>query len=133
MTLTRIQKIGIVVFIVSLAPAYWIADWRHDSKLASLRETLDKEQSLHMSTDKLLVNCEKIATTSAGAYDATHQVCAQGSQIHEHTEQAMALLTQEKANNETKWYRNFALTVLLFNLLAFFLYRASVFFKREAN
>jgi hypothetical protein len=133
MTLTRIHKLSIAVFIVSLAPAYWVANWRFDSKLASLNEMFNKEQALHLSTDKLLVNCEKIATTSAGVYDATHQVCAQGSQIHEHTAQAMALLTQEKASNETKWYRNFALTALLFNLLAFFLYRASEFFKREAN
>ena len=133
MTLTRIHKLSIAVFIVSLAPAYWVANWRFDSKLANLNEMFGKEQALHLSTDKLLINCDKIATTSAGAYDATHQVCAQGSQIHEHTEQAMALLSQEKTSNETKWYRNFALTVLLFNLLAFFLYRASVFFKREAN
>jgi hypothetical protein len=133
MTLTRIQKLGIAVFIVSLAPAYWIANWRYESKLASLTDMFEKEHALHLSTDKLLINCDKIATTSAGAYDATHQVCAQGSQIHEHTEQAMALLTQEKTSNETKWYRNFALTALLFNLLAFFLYRASVYLKREAT
>lgn len=133
MTLTRIQKLGIAVFIVSLAPAYWIANWRYESKLASLTDMFEKEHALHLSTDKLLINCDKIATTSAGAYDATHQVCAQGSQIHEYTEQAMALLTQEKTSNETKWYRNFALTALLFNLLAFFLYRASVYLKREAT
>ena len=133
MMLTRIQKISIAVFIVSLAPAYWIANWRYESKLASLTDMLDKEQSLHMSTDKLLVNCDKIAATKANPYDATHQICEQGTNIHEHTEHAMALLTQEKASNATKWYRNFALTSLLFNLLAFFLYRASVFFKREAN
>ena len=133
MKLTRNQKLGIAVFIVSLAPAYWFANWRFDSKLANLNEIFNKEQALHLSTDKLLVNCEKIATTSSGAYDATHQVCAQGSQIHGHTEQAMALLPQEKLSNETQWYRNFSLTALLFNLLAFFLYRASVFFKREAN
>jgi hypothetical protein len=133
MTLTRIQKIGIAVFIVSLVPAYWIADWRYESKLANLTEMLEKEQSLHMSTDKLLVNCDKIAATKANPYDATHQICDQGSHIHEHTEQAMTLLTREKASNEAKWYRNFALTALLFNVLAFFLYRASVFFKREAN
>ena len=133
MTLSRIQKISIAVFIVSLAPAYWIADWRYESKLASLTEMLDKEQSLHMSTDKLLINCDKIAATKANPYEATHQICDQGSHIHEHTEQAMNLLTREKASNEAKWYRNFALTALFFNLLAFFLYRASVFFKREAN
>ena len=133
MTLTRIQKLGIAVFIVSLAPAYWIADWRYESKLTSLTDMFDKEQALHLSTDKLLVNCVKIAATKANPYDATHQICEQGSHIHEHTEQAMTLLTREKASNEAKWYRNFALTALLFNLSVFFLYRASVFFTREAH
>jgi hypothetical protein len=133
MKLTRIQKLGIAVFIVSLAPAYWIADWRYESKLASLTDMFDKEQALHLSTDKLLINCEKIAATKANPYDATHQVCAQGSQIHEHTEQAMTLLTREKESNEAKWYRNFALTVLFVNLLAFFLYRTSIYLKREVD
>ena len=133
MTLTRIQRIGITFFIVSLAPAYWIANWRYDSKLVSLTEMFEKEHALHLSTDKLLVNCDKIAATKANPYDATHQICDQGSHIHEHTEEAMNLLTREKASNEAKWYRNFALTALLLNVLAFFLYRASMFFKREAN
>ncbi len=133
MTLSRTQKLGIALFILSLAPAYWIADWRYESKLASLTEMFEKEQALHLSTDKLLGNCEKIAAAKANPYDATHQICDQGTNIHEHTQQAMALLTQEKASNETKWYRNFALTTLIFNLLAFFLYRASVFLKREVN
>lgn len=130
MKLRPIQKISIAVFIVSLAPAYWIASWRYDSKLANINDMLVKQQALHQSTDKLLVNCEKIAATKANPYDATHQICGQGSHIHEHTEQAITLLTQEKASNETEWYRNFALTALLFNLLAFVLYRMSVFLKR---
>jgi len=130
MKFTRIQKITIAVFIVSLLPAYWIANWRFDSKLTTLHEMFEKQQALHLSAEKLLVNCEKIAAAKANPYDATHQICAQGSHIHEHSERAMALLTQEKASNETEWYRNFALTALLFNLLAFVLYRMSVFLKR---
>jgi hypothetical protein len=133
MTLTRIQKIGIAIFVMSLLPATLIANWRYESKLASLTDMFEKEQALHLSTDKLLINCEKIAATKANPYDATHQVCAQGLQIHEHTQQAIALLTHEKSINETKWYRNFALTALFVNLLVFFLYRASVFLKREVD
>jgi hypothetical protein len=131
MTLARIHKIGIAVFLASLLPATLIANWRYESKLASLTDMFEKEQALHLSTDKLLINCEKIAATKANPYDATHQVCAQGSQIHEHTERAMAVLAQEKDINDTKWYRNFALTVALVNLLAFFLYRTSGYLKRE--
>ena len=133
MTLTRIQKIGIAIFVMSLLPATLIANWRYESKLASLTDMFEKEQALHMSTDKLLSNCEKIETNNASAYDATHQICAQGSQIHEHTERAMAVLVQEKDINDTKWYRNFALTVALVNLLAFFLYRTSGYLKREVD
>jgi hypothetical protein len=133
MTLTRIHKIGIAIFLASLLSANLIANWRYDTKLTSLTDMFEKEQALHLSTDKLLINCEKIATSSAGAYDATHQVCAQGSQIHAHTEQAMAVLTQENAINERKWYRDFALTVVFVNLLVFFLYRGSVYLKREAD
>lgn len=127
MKLTRIQKIGMALFIASLLPASLIANWRYDAQLAGLNAMFEKEQALHQSTEKLLVNCEKTATS----YDAMHQICAQGSQIHERTAHAMALLTQEKASNEIKWYRNFALTVLFINLLAFFVYRIGIYLKRE--
>jgi hypothetical protein len=133
MRLTRIQKIAIAIFVVSLLPATLIANWRYNSKLTSFTEKFENEQALHLSTDKLLINCEKIAANKANPYDATHQICNQGSHIHEQTEQAMALLTQVNASNQANWYRNFALTILLFNLLAFFLYRASVFLNREAD
>ena len=133
MKLTRIQKISIAVFLVSLAPAFWFANWRYESKLAGLNDMFAKEQTLHMSTDKLLSNCEKNAANNANPYDATHQICGHGSHIHERTEQAMALLTQQRTSNETEWYRNFALTALLFNLLAFILYRVSGVLKREAD
>lgn len=128
---TRIQIIGMAVFIASLAPAYWFANWRYDSKLTNLSDMFEKEQTLHLSTDKLLTNCDKIEAANPNAYDATHQICAQGSNVHERTEHAMTLLAQEKDRNETKWYRNFALTVLCVNLLAFCLYRVSVYLKRE--
>lgn len=131
MKLTRTQTIALAVVVASLLPGYLVANWRYSSKLASLTEMFAKEQSLHLSTDKLLINCDKIETTNA--YDATHQICAQGSNIHEQTEHATALLAQEKALNETKWYRNFALTVLFVNLLAFGFYRACVYLKRETN
>lgn len=129
MQLTRIQKIGMALFIASLLPATLITNWRYDAQLGSLSAMFEKEQALHQSTEKLLVNCEKIATP----YDATYQICAQGSQIHERTAYAMALLTEEKASNEIKWYRNFALTVLLINLLSFCVYRIGVYLKRETE
>jgi hypothetical protein len=133
MTFTHIQKISLMVFIVSLLPAFWIANWRYDSKLANLNDELAKQQALHLSTDKLLANCEKIAVARANPYDATHQICDQGLHTHERTEQTKALLIEEKVSNETMWFVNFALTAVLFNFLAFIFYRMSGFLKREAN
>lgn len=133
MKLTRIQKITLAFFVSSLLPAYLIANWRYEAKLANLEEVLHKEQSLHQSTDRLLSNCEKNAEHQANAYDATHQICNQGLDIHDHTDHAMTLLKEEKTANEMKWYRNFGLSVALFNLLAFVLYRANLYLTREAN
>ena len=131
MKLTRTHTIVLSVILASLLPAYLVANWRYNAKLSSLTDMFEKEQALHLSTDKLLINCEKNA--SSEAYDAAHQICAQGSNIHEQTEHAIALLTQEKALNETKWYRNFGLTVLFVNLLAFFCYRLNTYLKREVD
>jgi hypothetical protein len=133
MKLTRLHKIAIAIFIASFLPATLIANWRLNSKLTSLNAMFEKEQALHHSTDKLLLNCEKIAATHSDAYGSTHQICAQGSKTHERTEKNMALLTQESASNDINWYRNFALTVTLINLVAFFLYRGSIYLKREAD
>lgn len=133
MKLTRIQKMGVAFFAFSLPLAFLIAQWRYEAALTSLNETLQKEHALHLSADKLLSNCEKSAALKADPYDATHQICKQGSDIHAHTEQVMAFIADEKAANEIKWYRNFGLTVLLLNLLAFALYRANIYLQRETD
>ena len=67
MTLARIHKIGIAVFLASLLPATLMANWRYESKLANLTDMFEKEQALHLSTDKLLINGEKIETNNASA------------------------------------------------------------------
>ena len=133
MKLARIQKIGIAFLMCSLLPAYLIANWRYEAKLSNLDQMLQKEQALHLSTDKLLSNCEKIATTKEDLYNAIHQICIQGSDLHRHTEHAMTVLNEEKAANEMKWYRNFGISAVFFNLFAFGLYRASIYLKRETN
>jgi hypothetical protein len=133
MKLSRRQQAALAFFVCSLLPAYLIANWRYEAQLAVLNEMLQKEQALHMSTDKLLGHCENNSAHKAEPYDATHRICSQGSDLHARTEQAMTLLTEEKAKNETKWYRNFGLIVLLLNLMAFTLYKASIYLRREAN
>jgi len=133
MTLNRIQKIGIAFFISSLLPAYLLADWRYQANQTTITDRYEREQALHLSTDKLLDNCEKDQTNENTPYGVHHQICNQGTQEHAQTERAMGLLDQEKARNEVRMYQNFILFVLLFNLLGFVTYKASQFLAREEN
>jgi hypothetical protein len=127
MTLTRLHKMGVAFFVCTLIPAYLIADWRHSANLASLDAAYAREQDLHESTDKLLSNCERNDTP----YDANQQICNQGQRMHAQTSQAMELLSQEKIHNDSQWHRNFWLSVLLFNLLGWGLYKARVALSQE--
>jgi len=88
---------------------------------------------LHLSTDKLLNNCEQNQKNDNTPYGANHQICNQGLQEHSQTEHAMGMLDQEKARNQTRMYQNIALFALLFNLIGFVAYKASLFLAREEN
>ena len=133
MTLSRIQKIGFAFFICSLLPSYLIAHWRHEANSVAIADEFAQEQNLHLSTDKLLLNCERNEKKDNDHYSANHQICEQGLQEHELTTHAMVDLGQDKVRNETRWYRNFFLSVLLFNLLAFVVYKGIAFLKRDDN
>ena len=119
MNLTRLQKIGLAFFAVTLVPAYLIADWRHSVNLTQLDTAYARELDLHQSTDKLLSNCERNDTP----YDANQQICDQGQRLHAQTSQAMARLSQEKKHNDSQWHRNFWLSVLILNLLGLAVYK----------
>lgn len=133
MTLTRLQKIAISYLLISLAPSYLIADWRHKTNQLSITEKFERERSLHLSTDKLLINCERNEKKEGTPYDANHQICNEGTQTHELTEKTMRLLELEKERNDSKMFRNFFLLILVFNLLAFVLYKASLLIQREQD
>lgn len=133
MKLTRLRIICLACLVISLLPAYWFANWRYEAQLGSLNDRLEKEQALHSSADKLMSNCETIAARQPMTYDPTHQICNQGSDIHTRTEQAMTTLAQDKASNDLKWYRDFAFVILGMNLLAFALYQANAYLKREVD
>jgi hypothetical protein len=133
MQLSRPQKIGIAFFICSLLPSYQIAHWRHAANAAAIADELEQEHKLHLSTDKLLLNCERNEKKEDDHYSANHQICAQGLQEHELTTHAMDGLAQDNARNEVRWYRNFFLSVLFFNLLALALYKGNAFLKRQDN
>jgi hypothetical protein len=127
MTLTRLQKIGLAFFICTLVPAYLIAGWRHSATLATLDAAYAREADLHKSTDKLIDNCERNDTP----YDANQQICSQGQRLHAQTSEAMQTLVQQKAHNDSQWHTNFWLSVLLFNLLGYGLYKARIALAQE--
>ena len=133
MKLTRLQKIAIAFFIFSLLPAYLLANWRHQDNLEAINDRYQREQALHLSTDKLLNNCEKSQRNENTPYGANHQICDQGSQEHSQTERAMNLLDQEKARNDVRFYQNFLLFALVLNLLGFVTHKASQFMAREED
>ena len=119
MTLTRLQKIGLAFFVCTLVPAYLIANWRHSATLETLDAAYVREADLLKSTDKLISNCERNDTP----YDANQQICNQGQRLHQQTSEAMQKLAQQKAHNDSQWHTNFWLSVLVFNLIAWALYK----------
>ncbi len=127
MKLTRVQKFSLAFFIFSLLPAYLLAHWRFEENLAMVTDKFAREQTLHLSTDKLLINCERNEKNEPAAYSANHQICAQGAQEHALTSQAMDALAREKIRNDTDWYWNFLWTVLICNLFGLAAYRGSLF------
>lgn len=133
MTLTRLQKIAISYLLISLVPSYLIANWRHEANQLSINEKFERELSLHLSTDKLLINCERNEKKEGTPYDANHQICNEGSQTHELTEKNMHSLELEQERNDSKRFRDFFLLILVFNLLAFVLYKARLLIQREQD
>lgn len=133
MNLSRIQKIGLAFFIATLLPAYLIAHWRYDANLSAIEEKFEREQKLHLSSDKLRANCERNEQKDSTAYDAHYQICNQGLQTHEFTAQAMSALEQEKSSNNAWLYGTFLLSVLLLNLLGFALYKARLLLDQEED
>ena len=131
MNLTRLQKISIAFFICSLLPAYLIANWRHAENLTAITERYERERNLHLSTDKLLKNCALNEKKENEHYSANHQICTQGEQEHQLSGRLMELLAEEKANNDRRWYRNFALSVSLLNLLGLAIRKAYSVLTRE--
>lgn len=131
MKLSRIQKFALVFFISTFLPAYLIANWRHEANLSLITEKFEREQTLHLSTDKLVSNCERNEEKNNDHYSANHQICNQGLQEHAATSHAMDRLNQEKARNDMGWYRNLFLSVAIFNLFGLLAYQANQFLKRK--
>lgn len=125
------QKIGLVFLVVSLLPAYLIANWHYEAKSFAIEESLEHENSLHKSVDKLMSNCEKVNANQESRYDATHQICAQGQAIHEHTALVVENLTEEKEHIKIMMWVHFLSLMLGLNLLGLLIYQGKKFLISE--
>ena len=133
MTLTLHRKIAIAFFVFSLIPAYFIAQWRYQFNVSAITEELEREHALHVSVDKLLSNCENYEARENTAYGANHQICRQGLQAHTLSEHALSILEQEKERSDSQRYRNFALLVVVINLLAWATYKFGQLLTRQQS
>lgn len=124
MKLSDLQKICLVFFVCTLAPAYLFANWRYEVSFSALSEKLEREEELLQSTQKLLSNCEHNESKSNDHYDANHQVCANGEQILQRTQSNINTLTDDNHRLPSEWWRNFLLTVLCLNILGLLAYKS---------
>jgi hypothetical protein len=130
-TLSRTQKLGFAFFLCTLLPAYWIANWRYESKLVLISTLSEREQSLHHSTDKLLSNCKKISAGDVASYEATDLICKQGQETHEHTSQAIEKLANEKESMKILFLLNFLSFMMALNLAGLLIYQGNQYLKSE--
>ncbi len=131
MNLSSRQKKWIIFFVCSLLPAYWFSNWRYETKFASITSTIEREQSLHTSTDKLLSNCKKISAGNAAAYEATDRICKLGQETHEHTFSTIENLKAEIGNLKIFFMVNFLALAAGLNLIGVLLYQANNYLKSE--
>jgi hypothetical protein len=117
MTLTRTQKLVLVIVLITCVPAYFIANLRFDASVDTLEQAFEREKDLHQSTDKLLQNCERNEQKEAAQYGASRTICDQGAQAHERTERAMSELESRKDHARSQWYQTFGMVVLVLNAL----------------
>jgi hypothetical protein len=129
MTMTSLQKKWLLYFALTLIPAYWVANWRHEANFTSIQDKLAHEEALHLSTEKLIKNCVFNAEKENGQFDASHQICEQGVKIHEQTAQQIEALNHEKISNDSHRYENFTICVGILNLLGFLAFKSRRFLQ----
>jgi hypothetical protein len=129
MTVTSLQQKWLLYFVFTLIPAYGVANWRHEANLTTIQDKLQREEALHLSTEKLIKNCALNAEKENSQFDASHQICEQGIKNHEQIAQQIEALNYEKMSNDSGRYQNFSICVVMLNLLGFLAFRFRRFFK----
>ena len=124
MTVTGMHKKWLVYFACTLIPAYWVANWRHETNLSAIQEKLQREEAFLLSTEKLIKNCVSNAEKQSQPFDASYQICAQGVKIHARTAEQIASLNHKKMTNDSHWYQNFSICVGILNLLGFLVFKS---------
>ena len=130
MTLTHAQKFAAVFIACTLVLSYVTANVRHAHQQAVIAEKLEREESLHQSTDKLVAECAKEAQIDHDRFGIQRKVCDQGKEEHDRTQQRMDQLQAERAQNDRRWVINFVVSVLLLNGLAYAAIRINRFFNQ---
>jgi hypothetical protein len=129
MTVTSLHKKWLLYFVFTLIPAYGVTSWRHEANLTTIQDKLQREEALHLSTEKLIKNCALNAEKQNSQFDASHQICEQGIKNHEQTAQQIEALNDEKMRNDASRYQNFSICVVILNLLGFLAFKSRRFLK----
>ena len=119
MSLNHSQKFAALFLACTLAMSYIWANVRHAHREALIAEQLEREESLHESTNKLVAECVKEAQHDHDRFGIERKVCEEGKEEHDRSQQRMDQLEAERAQNDRRWYINFVVSMLLLNSLAY--------------
>jgi hypothetical protein len=129
--LSNTQWLGFCFFVGSLLPAYLIADWQYEKKLTMINSVLEREQSIHESTDKLVRNCEDLNQQTASSYGPNHTICKQGREMHERTDLVKTQLSLEKEHLQVAFWLSFLAVVASINFIGYVLYKGKQHLNSE--
>ena len=131
MKLSSTQWVGLCFFVASLMPAYLVADWQYEKKLTTINAALEREQSIHESTDKLVRNCEHLNQEIGTAYGPNYTICKQGRDIHDHTALAQDGLTAEKDHLKFSLWMIFLAMTTGINVIGYTLYKGAQYLNSD--
>lgn len=123
MKLSTTQWLWISFFVASVLPAYLISNWQYEKKLSAINAILEREQSIHASTDKLIKNCEELNQANPSTYGPNQTICKQGRELHERTDLAKEKLNMEKAQLQVSAWISFFTLLAGINLVGYILYK----------
>jgi ABC-type multidrug transport system fused ATPase/permease subunit len=131
MKLSKTQWLWLSFFVASLLPAYLIASWQYEKKLSAINSILEREQSIHESTGKLIKNCDELNQATASPYGPNHTICKQGREMHEHTALAKEKLNMEKEHLQLSRWMSFIALIAAINFIGILLHKGKQLLNSE--